>query len=76
MQIVQRLAPNIFRSGFSTEAITTAVSAMMQTQGIDPENAGGASLDALELVWCVPKNIASSEVIIFFKIKLLFFGIL
>ena len=64
VQIVQRLTPNIFRSGFSTEAITTAVSTMMQTQGIDPENAGGASLDALELVWCVPKNITSSVAVL------------
>jgi hypothetical protein len=50
-QAVLRLTPNIFREGFSSDAISAAVTRLMQASGHDPEGDAPGCLDAIEVGW-------------------------
>jgi hypothetical protein len=51
MQILLRITPNMFREGFGAEAVTGAITRLMEVAGIDPEGEAPGSLDAVEVGW-------------------------
>ena len=50
-QSVHRLTPNIFREGFSAEAIDGSIVRLMEQNGLDPEAETPGCLDAVEVGW-------------------------
>jgi hypothetical protein len=49
--VLLRITPNIFREGFSSEAIAARITRLMEIQGLDPEGESPGSLDAVEVGW-------------------------
>ena len=51
MQVLLRIAPNVFREGFSGGAVAACVTRLMEAQGLDPEGEAPGSLAAVEVAW-------------------------
>lgn len=51
VQAVLRITPNIFCEGFTSDAISGAVTQLMTANGLDPEGDAPGCLDAVEVGW-------------------------